>query len=79
MERLYVSTRKPSNWHENSSPKERCDAKICTSLIKVSISQFRQACVTIQRFWRAKNFKKVAEMALLLKYWDARKQQLAQG
>jgi hypothetical protein len=50
-----------------------------TSLIKVSISRFRQACVTIQRFWRAKLFKKVAEMALLLKYWDARKQQLTQG
>ena len=50
-----------------------------TSLIKVSITRFRQACVTIQRFWRAKTFKKAAEVALLLKYWDARKQQLAQS
>ena len=47
--------------------KEFLNAAKKSSGLKVSINKFRLACVTIQRFWRAKEFKKAAE---LVNQWE---------
>ena len=42
-------------------------------MVKQGVQKYVHSCVLIQRYWKSKAFKKSAEMALLLKYWDDRK------
>ena len=42
-------------------------------MVKQGVQKYVHSCVLIQRYWKSKAFKKSAEMALLLKYWDERK------
>ena len=43
-------------------------------IVKLAINKYRMSCVMIQRYWKSKSFKKTAELGLLCKYWDRKKE-----